>query len=130
VALEALFKTERFDATRQFVARIPRVAADLGIDGVDATFADRMYDARSDWVHGSHVRLFASGTDRQPDATTDTDSAPTNEERRVLEDVARLQDVLRAVVRRCIQEPGFRGIFEDDDAIRDRWPVPAIRRER
>jgi hypothetical protein len=41
------------------------------------------------------------------------------------DEVARLQELLRAAVRRCIEDDGFREVFTDDDAIRERWPVTA-----
>jgi hypothetical protein len=120
--LEALLKTDRWGATRQFVSRVPRLAHEVGVEGVDAAFCEQMYDARSDWVHGSHVRLFSSAPEQDLDA--EAPAPPTEEEQARLADAAVLQDVLRAGVRRCIADPSFRDVFADDDSIRARWPLP------
>jgi hypothetical protein len=39
-----------------------------------------------------------------------------------LGEIAKLQDLLRAAVRRCLEEPAFREIFTSDEAISERWP--------
>jgi hypothetical protein len=56
--IEALLKIGRRDLTQQFKKRVPALAAEIGIDGLDENLAERLYDGRSDWVHGSHVQLF------------------------------------------------------------------------
>ena len=121
--LESLLKTERNPATRQFIVRVPMVAEAVGIADVDRNLCDRMYDARSDWVHGSHVELF-----------TRDEAAPggpeTDQERDVLAGVARLQDTLRAAVRTCIEDESCRAVFADDDAVRNRWRVSGLPRGR
>jgi hypothetical protein len=38
---------------------------------VSRRLCDRMYDARSDWVHGSHVALFARKKDQPGGPETD-----------------------------------------------------------
>jgi hypothetical protein len=119
--LEALLKTDRGKATRQFARRVPQLAGELGIGGLDATFCQQMYDARSKWIHGAHVRLFGSTSEQDPDAAGA--EPPTQEELSRLADIARLQDVLRSAVRRCIEDPVFRAIFDEDDLIRVRWPL-------
>jgi hypothetical protein len=60
--------------------------------------------------------------------TKDVDEAldvggQTQEERDALADIAGLQVVLRAAVRRGLEDDDFRQVFVDDDAIRERWPV-------
>jgi hypothetical protein len=113
--LECLLKTEKRPATPQFLVRVPLLAEEVGVEGVDRNLCDRMYDARSDWVHGSPVALFARGEDGGPE---------TEEQRTVLAEVAQIQDTLRAAVRRALEDDEFRHVFADDDAIRERWPVP------
>jgi hypothetical protein len=54
-ALEALLKTDRRGATRQFKRRVPRLARTVGIEGVTARRAKRFYNARSRAVHGLGV---------------------------------------------------------------------------
>ena len=115
--LEALLKTERHPATRQFKIRVAALAEDLNLDGITEEFCEGMYDARSDWVHGNRVELFAGGSHGG-------EGGPANDEQRdAIASVARLQDVLRAAVRRAIEDPAFRDTFEADDAIRARWPI-------
>ena len=116
--LEALLKTERWKATGQFVGRVPALASELGIAGIDAAFAESMYDARSEWVHGAHV--FSSSGIEQDGVT---EGPASKEERDRLAAVALLQDLLRASVRRCVEEPDFRVVFEQTDSIRQRWPL-------
>jgi hypothetical protein len=71
------------------------LAEAVGVDGMDRDLCDRMYNARSDWVHGSPVALFTRLPERGPE---------TDEQREVLKGVAHLQDTLRAAVRRCIED--------------------------
>jgi hypothetical protein len=117
--LEALLKTEKYQSTLQFKRRVPALANEVGIEGVDEDFCERIYDARSEWVHGAHVRLFATGQEAQEAA----EGPQTAEQWKIFEDVARVQDVLRRAVRRCIEDEEFRAVFADDDAIRSRWPA-------
>jgi len=115
--LEALLKTERHGATSQFTRRVPSLAAELGVDGVDANLCDRLYDARSEWVHGAHVRLFTSGLEQQErESRVGHDFVPE-----AFREICRLQDLLRAAVHRCILDGTFMSTFESDDAIRTRW---------
>jgi hypothetical protein len=118
--LEALLKTEQHAASRQFTTRVPLVAEELGIDGLSASVCKRLYKARSEWVHGAHVRLFSGLGD--VDAAEGA-GAHTGEQRTVLTDIARLQDVLRAAARKAIEDEEFRAVFTQHDRIRERWPV-------
>lgn len=111
-SLEALLKTDRHQATRQFKVRVPALAAELGRD-VSSDFCEEMYDGRSDWVHGASVQLFSAAG--QPGEAQGPPDAFVS--------MARLQDVARAAVRRCIEDTDFRCIFEHDDTIRARWPI-------
>jgi hypothetical protein len=120
--LESLLKTERYHATHQFTTRVPALAEDLGFDGIDADFCDRMYDARSQSVHAAHVRLFSTGLEADQAAEQGTSEGPEDDEQRdVIADIARIQDVLRRAVRRCIEDEDFRTVFADDGRIRSRW---------
>ncbi len=111
--LEALLKVGRGQLTAQFKRRATAVAAELELEGINEPLCGRMYDARSDWVHGSHVRLFGREGSQTP---TDAD------ERRVLDEIAKMRDLLRAAIRRAIEDPEFRAFFADDDALEKRWP--------
>lgn len=119
--LESLLKTDRHPSTGQFIARVPAVAGELGFDGISTELCERMYDARSEWVHGTHVRLFATGQEAQEAA--EAEGPDDDAQWRAVTDIARLQDVLRRAVRCCIEDEDFGAIFADDDAIRERWPL-------
>jgi hypothetical protein len=122
--LESLLKTERHHATAQFKQRVPRVAEELGIADVDPDFCGRMYQARSDWAHGTHVRMFSPPPPTTDDTTMPATGGPaSNDEREGLAEVALIQDVLRGLVRRCIEDDAFRATFHHDRLIRERWPV-------
>jgi hypothetical protein len=83
-----------------------------------------MYDAGSQSVHGEHVRLFTSGPAHQQAAEEGAQEGPlTDAQRSAIADIARVQDVLRRTVRRCIEEDEFRATFESEDSIRKRWPA-------
>ncbi len=122
--LEALLKTERHQATRQFTTRVPALAAELGFEGITADNCERMYDARSEWVHGAHVQLFAGGLEHQQAVQRGTKEGPSSTDQRdAIADIARLQDLLRCAVRRCIKDAEWRAVFAQDDRIRFRWPL-------
>ena len=110
--LEALLKTERHQATSQFTTRVPALAEELGVDVANVNWA-AVYAARSDASHGARVALFSppgwSASDPpHPDAT------------RL---VATALDVLRAAVRKSIEDDAFRAKFASDEAVRDTWPM-------
>jgi hypothetical protein len=120
--LEALLKTDRHPLTRQFVYRASALAAELGIPEIDRDFAERMYDGRSDWVHGAQVGLLHV----EPKAGAEVTITPIpGQMEEALGELALLQDLLRHAVRRCIEDEEFRRVFVDDDTIRARLPVPA-----
>lgn len=126
--LEALLKIGRHGLTEQFKKRAPALAADIGVDGFGEDLAERLYDGRSDWVHGSHVQLFAGPT---PSAKTSGEEEPEEEpegpqnsdEQGAFAEVALLQDVLRGAVRRAIEDAEFRQVFIADETIAERWPA-------
>ena len=83
-----------------------------------------MYDARSEWVHGARVRLFSTGLEADQAAEQGAQEGPEDAEQRdAMADIARVQDVLRRAVRRCIEDEDFRDVFADDERIRSRWPL-------
>jgi hypothetical protein len=128
---EALVKTEQSGAGRQFAKRVPALANELGCDGISKRFCRRIYGARSEWVHGAHVRLFSTGLERDEARELGVEEGPTDAaERAALNDICRLQDLLRRALRRCIEDAEFRAVFEDDDRIRARWSPPSNSREQ
>ncbi|MGB0096356.1 MAG: hypothetical protein WBP81_27935 [Solirubrobacteraceae bacterium] len=56
--LESLIATRIGELTRNFKRRLPLIARMVGVAGVDVDFADRIYSARSEGVHGRPVGLF------------------------------------------------------------------------
>lgn len=118
--LEALTKVGRRRLTEQFKTRTVALSNDLGVEGVTTELAERMYDARSDWVHGSGIQLFATGQEAQEDSP----ASRTANERDALADVALLQDLLRTAGRRSVEDDAFSEVFSDDRLIESRWPIP------
>ncbi len=122
--LEALLKIGKRNLTEQFRKRAPALAADLGTDGLTEDLAEQLYDGRSDWVHGSHVQLFSGpGTAAEPQDEDEPEGPQSSDEQNAFAEVALLQDVLRAAVRRAIEDPAFRETFATDENIERRWPI-------
>jgi hypothetical protein len=116
VAFEALVNTSKDLVTRQFVERVPAVTEEVGAP-LTATLCEKMYDARSRWVHGSRVPLYP-----RKQRKDEPEAGPTDDQQRAAVDrIAKTQDSLRAVLRRCIEDGDFRSIFAE--AIKRRWPV-------
>lgn len=117
-------KTGRQNVTKQFKKRAPALAVDVGIDGLGENLAERLYESRSDWVHGSHVQLFAGpSAGVEIHGEDEREGEQSSEEQRAFAEVALLQDVLRGAVRRAIEDFNFRQVFEDEDHIKERWPI-------
>jgi hypothetical protein len=126
--LEALLKIGRHRLTEQFKKRAPALAVDVGIDGFDEDLAERLYDGRSDWVHGSHVQLFpgpspSAETPGEEEPEEEPEGPQSSDEQSAFAEVALLQDVLRGAVRRAIEDTEFRQIFVVDETISERWPA-------
>jgi hypothetical protein len=115
-ALEALLKTDRHQATRQFKKRATALASELGLEGISESWCEDIYDARSDWVHGSRVALLAGDPHLGGGPANPTESS-------AFQDIAQVQDLVRAAVRRAIEDELFRGLFSSDQTVRERWPV-------
>jgi hypothetical protein len=118
VAFEALINTSKQLVTRQFQERVPAVTEEVGVP-LSQTLCEKMYDARSRWVHGGRVPLY-----RPPRGGADRWEGPSDaEQRAAVERIAKTQDSLRAVLRRCIEDAEFRAIFTSEESIKSRWPV-------
>ena len=109
--LEALLKTDRYRITRQFIERAPQLVAELGLEIAGDPWQG-LYDARSAAVHGARTELY------QPDKLGAT--APVNP--LVVPGIA-AQTVLRAAIRRAIEDDDFRSAFIDAEAVRARFAV-------
>jgi hypothetical protein len=101
IGLESLLNTNRVQVRRQMMTRIPLLAAEVGVDGVDEAFADQMYDHRSRAAHGAQVPL--------PPAAPEQAFGGGQIDAAYLAKVALLQDVLRATTRKAIEDPAFAG---------------------
>jgi hypothetical protein len=55
MGLEALLNTGKHQVTKQITKRMPRLATDVGVDGVSARFARQMYEDRSSPAHGQEL---------------------------------------------------------------------------
>lgn len=101
-ALEALLNVDPYRLRRQFKKRCQGLAAELVIDAITEEVTNRFYTARSKGVHGA-----LGGEDRD----------------QVLADLATMQGLLRAGLRRCIEDAEFRAIFDSDEDVAAKWPV-------
>ena len=104
VGLEALLNTGPHQNTKQFRQRAPDMARELGITGLSRSMAGRLYEQRSHASHGRRLRLIS------PHAN---EPAPnyTEREARAIRELALMQDVLRAAIRRGIEDPAFAAHF-------------------
>ena len=57
IGLEALINTEERGPSRQFRERLPQLAAEVGVTGVNEEFARELYGARSHAAHGQEVAM-------------------------------------------------------------------------
>jgi hypothetical protein len=121
-ALEALLTVEQTKFTRNFKRRAAALANELGVEEVDQAFCERMYRARSEWVHGSRVSLFAPPAPGEME-TPGPAGPESKSDLSKLSEVALLQDLLRKALRRCIEDSKLRAVFSNDEAIQERWPV-------
>jgi hypothetical protein len=104
-AFESLLKIGKRFVTAQFSQRVPALAAEVEVELAVAE-CEGVYDDRSALVHGAVLDL----------------SVPHD-----LDEFGRrfnsLQEALRRVVRRAIEDPDFAAVFEDDARITERWPA-------
>jgi hypothetical protein len=113
--LEALLSTgEDEPITAQFTKRAKAVADELGIE-TSLTYWSWVYDARSKNVHGAESKLVA------PVGWDETDDDPPPD----VVKIAKAQDVLRAAIRKSIEDDDFRAEFASDETVRARWPLTA-----
>ena len=108
---ESLLKIGHRHLTAQFSQRVPPIAAEVGIDLSIAECED-VYDDRSALVHGFGLDLARSHEIDESGRRFNT-----------------LQETLRRVVRRAIEDRDFAAIFEDEARITERWPARVAVRE-
>jgi hypothetical protein len=110
-AFEALFATRIRDLTANFKRRLPLLADMVGVGGVDAVFAERIYSARSEGVHGSPVGMFARW-----------DAAATTDVRLAI-------SLLRRALRTLVEREDFAQHFAGKpsiDRLFGRQPAPSF----
>jgi hypothetical protein len=113
IGLEALLNTgEDHPVTAQFVQRSQSLAAEFGID-TSRSYWRWVYKSRSAIVHGARSKLVA------PAGWDETEDDPPAD----VAKIAKAQDVLRKAIRKAIEDDGFRSVFENEDSIRERWPL-------
>jgi hypothetical protein len=92
------------------------MARELGVSGLSRSMAGRLYEQRSTAAHGRRLRLVSPHPD---------EPVPNYSERetRAISELALVQDVVRAAVRRCTEDPLFAAHFADETAVRAKWPL-------
>jgi len=98
-ALESLIATRAERLTKNFARRLPMLAAMVEFGGVDGALARRLYEARSQGVHGHRVDLLAEW------------------EERAVEDVRLAYGLLRRTLRRLVEDDVFSSQFVDKSGI-------------
>jgi hypothetical protein len=128
-ALEGLIQSDSNRVAKQFRERLPRLANEAGVDGIDEQFADTLYTARSEAAHGAPVSMFhvepkaeEPPEEEEPEQPQGEPAVPEVEEN-IAAPLALAQDLLRAATRKAIQDETFRQIFDSDDTVRAHWPV-------
>lgn len=114
--LEALISTGPDQAVKQFKQRVPKLAAEVGVP-FSRGMAQRAYDKRSDSAHGRRLGLIPGRHLEEPVRDH------TQPETQAMHELSLIQDVLRACVRKAIDEPEFAAHFRSDESVRAKWPV-------
>jgi hypothetical protein len=128
-ALEGLIQSDSQRVSKQFRERLPKLAAEVGVEGIDEPFARDLYEARSEAAHGAPVSMFQPKPEPQEQAEGEQPEQPHGEpeppeaQEDMAAPVARAQDLLRASTRKAIQDPEFREIFNSDETVAAKWPV-------
>jgi hypothetical protein len=124
--LEGLVQSHSSNVAEQFRERLPRLADEVEIDGVDNAFASELYIARSEAAHGAPVSMFEVKHDTAGDRETELPHGEPDPPDAEVEPAAKLalaQDLLRATARKAVQDAGFRSIFDSKDSIAAHWPL-------
>jgi hypothetical protein len=101
--LEALLNTSTRQATAQFVDRLPSLGEALG-QPISRNQASRIYDDRSKIAHGAPTALVTPGRKQ------------ARQQR-----LQWAENLLRAAVRRAIEDGTFLRSFDNDQAVDARW---------
>lgn len=128
-ALEGLIQSDANKVAKQFRERLPQLAEEAGVEGVDEQFARDLYAARSEAAHGAQVSMFhVEPTPEQAVADAGPDQPhgepePPEAAMDVAAPLALAQDLVRTATRKAIQDPTFRQVFESPETVAAKWPV-------
>jgi hypothetical protein len=126
-ALDGLVHSDRRQVSKQFRERLPLLAAEVGVDGVDEQFAGDLYEARSEAAHGAQVSMFRVRPEPEEQAEGEEQPEGEPEPPEAGAEIAALlalaQDLVRAATRKAIQDPAFREIFASDETVGAKWSV-------
>ena len=111
-ALEALVHTDQYRSTGQF-CRTTQLAADLGLT-FSLADAKEAYSLRSHVAHGDRLASLLPPSNAAVRAV---------KEQRMVGLLLTMDEILRTAIRRSIETPSFRAVFEDDAHIRARWKI-------
>jgi hypothetical protein len=107
-ALEGLVNSGSERSTAQFHGRVPLLASELGIPGVDKTWVQRAYAVRSALAHGGDVVSPLKGG---LGVQVEFDRL-----------VARMEDIVRDALRRALLDASWRAALDDPQS---KWPIAA-----
>jgi len=100
--LEAFVNTYRHRSTARFKKRIALISKEVGME-VPEVFAEKVYDHRSSVVHGKGLQ----------------EQAISREFKEMFEI---LETLLRKLVRKCVEDPGFSRRFDTESTIDATYP--------
>jgi hypothetical protein len=129
VALDGMVHSDRRNSSKQFRVRLPQLAAEVGVDGIDEEFATELWNRRSEVAHGVAVSMFQVRPKPEQPAQDAEPEQPQGEPELpeagvdIAGPLALAQDLLRAATRKAIQDPQFRQIFASDATVAEKWPV-------
>ena len=106
--LEGLVNSGSERSTAQFHKRVPLLAAELRIPGVDRAWAEKAYAVRSALAHGGDVvspLKGGLGVELEFDGL-----------------VARMEDLVRAALRQAMLDAKWRAVLDDPQS---KWPIAA-----
>lgn len=106
--LEGIVNSGPGRPTAQFRTRVPLLAHELGISGVDPAWAKKAYSFRSALAHGGDV---ASPLKGGLGLEAEFDHM-----------VARMEDIVRDALRQALRDPSRRAVLDDPQS---KWPIPA-----
>jgi len=109
--LEGLVSTMPQRASRQFATRVPDLAREVELPELDRAWAEKTYSLRSKLAHGG-PRLPSVGSPDRAIKTLELD-----------ETIAKLDELLRRILRKALLDDAFRGRVESIDT---RLPVPGV----